>query len=118
MGSGGLGPGATPLAPLLRDELGLNEADGLGGLELAAGGKRAAAARQAAMRSELRERLAGLPAPQNEYAFEVPEVPQVRGHGLASGGCWAVRGEHTAGLGCVTGGGGCPTWRGGASVYV
>lgn len=70
-GSGGVGPGATPL---IRDALGLNEADAL--TMEAAMSKRAAAARAAVMRGELRERLAGLPTPQNEYAFEVPELPE------------------------------------------
>ncbi|GLC50856.1 hypothetical protein PLESTB_000439400 [Pleodorina starrii] len=75
--AGGGAPGATPLLPVIRDELGLNEADVVAAaMEVAAGGKRAVAARQAAMRGELRERLAGLPTPQNEYAFEVPEVEQ------------------------------------------
>ncbi|GFR40753.1 hypothetical protein Agub_g1364 [Astrephomene gubernaculifera] len=70
---GGAYPGATPL---IRDELGLNEADVVAAALEGGGSKRAVAARQAALRGELRERLAGLPAPQNEYAFEVPEVPQ------------------------------------------
>ncbi|EFJ42818.1 hypothetical protein VOLCADRAFT_107065 [Volvox carteri f. nagariensis] len=70
-------PGATPLLPVIRDELGLNEADVMAAaMEMSGGNKRAAAARQAAVRGELRDRLAGLPAPQNEYAFEVPEVEQ------------------------------------------
>ncbi|GLI69273.1 hypothetical protein VaNZ11_013849 [Volvox africanus] len=68
--------GATPLLPFIRDELGLNEADLVAAAMEVSGSKRAAAVRQAAVRGELRERLAGLPAPQNEYAFEVPEVEQ------------------------------------------
>ncbi|KXZ44260.1 hypothetical protein GPECTOR_70g491 [Gonium pectorale] len=75
-GSGGGGlPGATPMLPHIRDELGLNETDVLTAA-LEGGSKRVVAARQAAVRGELRERLAGLPAPQNEYAFEPVEVPQ------------------------------------------
>ncbi|KAG2498099.1 hypothetical protein HYH03_003857 [Edaphochlamys debaryana] len=75
-GGAGVGPGATPLVPMIRDELGLNEADVVAAALEGGGSRRQVAARQAAVRSELRERLAGLPAPQNEYAFEVPEVPQ------------------------------------------
>ncbi len=72
--AGAAGPGATPL---IRDELGLNDSDVVAAAMEGAISKRAAAQRQSALRSELRDRLAGLPAPQNEYAFEMPEVEQV-----------------------------------------
>lgn len=72
-GAGAAGPGATPL---IRDELGLNDSDVVAAAMEGAMSKRAAAQRQSALRSELRDRLAGLPAPQNEYAFEMPEVEQ------------------------------------------
>ena len=40
------------------------------------GSRREVKSREAAQRSELRSRLAGLPQPENEYAFEVPELPE------------------------------------------
>lgn len=75
--AGSMSVGSTPLLPMIRDELGLNESDVVAAAMEVSISKRAAAARQAAVRGEMRERLAGLPAPQNEYAFEVPEVEPV-----------------------------------------
>ncbi|KIY91874.1 pre-mRNA-splicing factor CDC5/CEF1, partial [Monoraphidium neglectum] len=67
-GGGGGGVGATPL---IRDQLGLNDADAA-----ALGEGRGARAHARGVRAELRAGLAGLPAPQNEYAVAVPEVPE------------------------------------------
>jgi hypothetical protein len=68
-GGGGI-PGATPMR--IRDQFGLNE--GLGeGLEGAS--LRAQKAAAAALRSDLRAGLAGLPAPENEYSVALPELP-------------------------------------------
>lgn len=67
-----LGPGATPGATPLRDELGLNDADSLA----MAGTARQDRARQALLKSELRAGLGSLPKPQNEYEVAVPELPQ------------------------------------------
>jgi hypothetical protein len=56
----------------IRDQFGLNE--GLGeGLEGAS--LRAQKAAAAALRSDLRAGLAGLPAPENEYSVALPELP-------------------------------------------
>jgi pre-mRNA-splicing factor CDC5/CEF1 len=55
----------------IRDQFGLNE--GLGeGLEGAS--LRAQKAAAAALRSDLRAGLAGLPAPENEYSVALPEL--------------------------------------------
>jgi len=69
-GGGGGGLGATPMRTPMRDELGLNDADSL----VVAGGRRAQQQRQAAMRNDLRSGLSTLPAPQNEYQIEMPEL--------------------------------------------
>ncbi|WIA33069.1 hypothetical protein OEZ86_006225 [Tetradesmus obliquus] len=68
---GGSIPGATPMR--IRDQFGLNEGlgEGLEGASLRA--QRAAAA---ALRSDLRSGLAGLPAPENEYSVALPELPE------------------------------------------
>ncbi|GBF97104.1 hypothetical protein Rsub_10115 [Raphidocelis subcapitata] len=63
------GRGAPGATPLIRDELGLNEADA------AAAAMAAGRGAVRAMRGELRTGLASLPAPQNEYAVAVPELP-------------------------------------------
>ena len=48
-----------------------------GGMQVEEGGsRRELKSREAAQRSELRSRLAGLPQPENEYAFDVPELPE------------------------------------------
>ncbi|KAG1672528.1 hypothetical protein FOA52_002837 [Chlamydomonas sp. UWO 241] len=65
------GQGATPMRTPVRDALGLNE--DMTGLEV---GARAAAARARAAAAELRAGLGGLPAPQNEYAIEMPDAPE------------------------------------------
>ncbi|KAF8067237.1 CDC5 [Scenedesmus sp. PABB004] len=65
---GGAAPGATPQR--IRDQLGLNEAADA----IATG--RAARAAAAALRSDLRAGLAGLPAPENKYSVSVPELPE------------------------------------------
>jgi pre-mRNA-splicing factor CDC5/CEF1 len=70
-GRGGALPGATPL---VRDALGLNEPDAAAAAGIGGGRGGRAAARAAA--GELRAALAGLPAPQNEYAVAPPELPQ------------------------------------------
>ena len=67
---GDVGPGATPLRTPMRDELGLNDMDSM----VVGGGKRAQQQRQTALRSELRAGLSTLPAPQNEYQIEMPEL--------------------------------------------
>mmetsp|Transcript_23430 Transcript_23430/g.51433 ORF Transcript_23430/g.51433 Transcript_23430/m.51433 type:complete len:829 (+) Transcript_23430:239-2725(+) len=74
---GSMRPGATPMATPMRDELGLNDMDAL----IVAGSKRAEQQRQAAMRSELRAGLGSLPAPQNEYQIEMPELPEDEAEG-------------------------------------
>jgi pre-mRNA-splicing factor CDC5/CEF1 len=67
---GGAGlPGATPTP--MRDALGLNEPESQRG---AAASRREESARLAAMRSELRAGLGGLPAPRNEYQIVAPEL--------------------------------------------
>ena len=66
------GPGATPMRTPMRDELGLNDTDSM----IVGGGRRAQQQHQAAMRSELRAGLSTLPAPQNEYQIEMPELPE------------------------------------------
>lgn len=71
----GFGPGVTPLRTPLRDQLGLNDMDAL----TLAGGKRAQQQRQATLRVELRMGLGSLPAPQNEYQIEMPELPEDEG---------------------------------------
>ncbi len=61
-------PGATPMRTPIRDALGLNEMDP-SVLDSVRGTK-------GAFRGELRAGLQGLPAPQNEYAFAAPELPE------------------------------------------
>ena len=70
-GSDAGGPGSTPMRTPMRDALGLNDLDSL----VVAGGRRAQQQRQAALRSDLRAGLSTLPAPQNEYQIEMPELP-------------------------------------------
>ena len=66
----GGGLGATPMRTPMRDELGLNDSDSL----VVSGGRRAQQQRQTVMRNELRAGLSTLPAPQNEYQIEMPEL--------------------------------------------
>lgn len=65
------GPGATPSLQF-RDQLGLNELDSMA---LTTSDPRAMRARQTLLKNELRAGLGQLPAPQNEYQIEVPDVP-------------------------------------------
>jgi hypothetical protein len=51
----------------IRDEFGLNDEASLATMNAAFASKRAEAARLAALRSDLKAGLSGLPAPQNEY---------------------------------------------------
>lgn len=65
------GRGGVGATPMIRDQLGLNEMDAA-----ALGTGRAAKQHVKSVRAELRAGLAGLPAPQNEYAVAVPELPE------------------------------------------
>jgi len=49
--------------------------------ELEGGSRREVNSREAAQRSELRDRLAGLPQPENEYTMAVPELPEAEEKG-------------------------------------
>lgn len=68
---GRVGAGGPGVTPRVRDELGLNELDGM-----ADGDARAEKARRKLQQSELRAGLSGLPQPQNEYQVMVPELPE------------------------------------------
>eukprot|EP00227_Mantoniella_beaufortii_P014173 CAMPEP_0197595674 /NCGR_PEP_ID=MMETSP1326-20131121/23444_1 /TAXON_ID=1155430 /ORGANISM="Genus nov. species nov., Strain RCC2288" /LENGTH=801 /DNA_ID=CAMNT_0043162063 /DNA_START=186 /DNA_END=2591 /DNA_ORIENTATION=- len=68
-GRGGGGPGMVNATPM-RDSLNINDTDMMYPAEDA----RAMKARKAMFRSELKDGLAGLPAPTNEYQIVVPEL--------------------------------------------
>mmetsp|Transcript_7123 Transcript_7123/g.12265 ORF Transcript_7123/g.12265 Transcript_7123/m.12265 type:complete len:828 (-) Transcript_7123:440-2923(-) len=69
--------GATPGRTPIRDELGLNDSDSMAvhmGTPLQGG--RRGDPRLSALRSELRQGLGALPAPQNEYQVVAPELQE------------------------------------------
>ena len=80
-GGGGGVPGSVRGAPM-RDSLNINDMDAM----LPPPDARGAKARATMVRNELKEGLAGLPAPTNEYQIVVPELPEDEEEAGGAGG--------------------------------